>query len=67
LIEVPVAGVATIMPDEYFDVYDKTGHEQLQAVVVDLYGSLGPRRTDATMSMIYWVPRSKCESRDPGA
>jgi hypothetical protein len=25
LIEVPEAGVATIMPDEFFNVYDKTG------------------------------------------
>jgi hypothetical protein len=25
LIEVPVSGVATIMPDEFFNVYDKTG------------------------------------------
>ncbi|MEI6780583.1 MAG: hypothetical protein WCQ21_06625 [Verrucomicrobiota bacterium] len=25
LIEVPVTGVATIMPDEFFNVYDKTG------------------------------------------
>ena len=25
LIETPVGGVATIMPDEFFNVYDKTG------------------------------------------
>jgi hypothetical protein len=25
LIEKPANGVATIMPDEFFDVYDKTG------------------------------------------
>jgi hypothetical protein len=25
LIEVPVTGVATIMPDEFFNMYDKTG------------------------------------------
>jgi hypothetical protein len=25
LIEVPENGVATIMPDEFFNVYDKTG------------------------------------------
>jgi hypothetical protein len=25
LIEVPEGGVATIMPDEFFNVYDKTG------------------------------------------
>jgi hypothetical protein len=24
-IEVPVTGVATIMPDEFFNVYDKAG------------------------------------------
>jgi hypothetical protein len=25
LIEVPETGVATIMPDEFFNIYDKTG------------------------------------------
>ena len=25
LIEVPVTGIATIMPDEFFNIYDKTG------------------------------------------
>jgi hypothetical protein len=29
LIETPVGGVATIMPDEFFNVYDKAGPPQM--------------------------------------
>ena len=29
LVETPVGGVATIMGDEFFNVYDKAGPEQM--------------------------------------
>jgi hypothetical protein len=29
LIETPVGGIATIMPDEFFNVYDKAGPPQM--------------------------------------
>jgi hypothetical protein len=39
LIERPESGVATIMPDEFFNMYDKTGgDDELKAVIHDGLG-----------------------------